>query len=87
MEQLMQLKQGGSLNEYQEEFDALICEVKSSEQQKLSCYMAWLKPEMAVGVKLFGSRTLLEATKLAKFQFHQILREFWENLICSSIKD
>ncbi|KAJ1412618.1 Retrotransposon gag domain [Sesbania bispinosa] len=68
MEKLVQLRQTGSLSEYQEAFDGLVCKVDLNETQKLSCYVAGLKPEVAVGVKLFAPRSLLEATRLAKLQ-------------------
>ncbi|KAJ1377301.1 Retrotransposon gag domain [Sesbania bispinosa] len=68
MEELVQLRQTGSLSEYQEAFDGLVCKVDLNETQKLSCYVAGLKPEVAVGVKLFAPRSLLEATRLAKLQ-------------------
>ncbi|KAJ1407468.1 Retrotransposon gag domain [Sesbania bispinosa] len=49
MEELVQLRQTGSLSEYQEAFDGLVCKVDLNETQKLSCYVAGLKPEIAVG--------------------------------------
>lgn len=47
LEELVQLKQKGSLIEYQERFDKIACRSNLTEQQKLNCYMGGLKEEIA----------------------------------------
>lgn len=68
LEELVQLKQTGSLGEYQEQFERISCRINLSEEQKLDCYLGGLKDEIAWDVRLFNPRTVLEATRLAKIK-------------------
>lgn len=68
LEELVQLKQTGSLNEYQENFDRISCRSNLSEEQKLDCYLGCLKDEIAWDVRLFNPRTVLDTTRLAKIK-------------------
>lgn len=68
LEELVQLKQKGSLNEYQEKFEKISCRSKLTEEQKVDCYLGGLKEEIAWDVRLFNPRTVLEATRLAKIK-------------------
>lgn len=39
-----------------------------SDAQKLSCYISGLKPSIALGVKLFNPKDMVDATRFAKIQ-------------------
>lgn len=47
LEELMELKQSGKLNDYQERFERISGRSDLSETQKLDCYLGGLKPEIA----------------------------------------
>lgn len=68
LEELVQLKQKGSLDEFQEKFERISCRSNLTEGQKLDCYLGGLKAKLAWEVKLFNPRTVLEATRLAKIK-------------------
>ncbi|RDY14002.1 hypothetical protein CR513_01008, partial [Mucuna pruriens] len=58
MEELMQLRQVGDFQQYQEVFDILIGKVDLNDQQKVSCYLGGLKQEISLGVKFLRPRKL-----------------------------
>ncbi|KAK4269737.1 hypothetical protein QN277_022855 [Acacia crassicarpa] len=68
MEDLMHLRQTGSLVDYQQEFDTLMCKIDMSDVKRLSCFVGGLKSALASGVKLLRPQNLSEATKLARLQ-------------------
>lgn len=68
LEELVQLKQTGSLSDYQEKFEKISCQSNLTEDQKLDCYLGGLKEELAWDVRLFNPRTVLDATRLAKIK-------------------
>ncbi|KAI5414704.1 hypothetical protein KIW84_040249 [Lathyrus oleraceus] len=68
MEKLKKLVQTSSLEAYQESFDNLVGRTALTESQKLQCYLGGLQQELCNGVKMFAPRTVLEATRMAKFQ-------------------
>lgn len=67
-EEVVQLKQKGSLSDYQERFGKIAYKSKLTEEQKLDCYLGGLKDELAWDVQLFNPRMVLEATRLAKIK-------------------
>lgn len=68
LEELVQLKQKGNLNEYQEKFERIACMSNLTEEQKLDCYLGGLKEEHVWDVRLFNPRSVFEATRLAKIK-------------------
>lgn len=62
------LQQIGKFSEYQESFDRLSCKVDLSEAQKLSCYLARLKIDLATRVKSFCPKLSLKPLDLLSFK-------------------
>ena len=68
MAEIKKLRQTGSLKDYLQSFDVLLDKVQLSEEQALSCFLAGLKHEMEVMVRMFNPKSLQEAYSLAKLQ-------------------
>ncbi|KAG8378560.1 hypothetical protein BUALT_Bualt08G0149600 [Buddleja alternifolia] len=68
MAELMNLKQTGTIREYLDRFDELLNNVELSENYAVSCYLAGLKNEIAIQVRMFKPKTLQEAVGLSKLQ-------------------
>lgn len=62
---LLRLRQNGTVHEYQTQFEQLASRVQDwPEKALLGCYVARLREEIRVKVKLFRPTTLLHATSL-----------------------
>ena len=68
MVELKKLRQTGSLNDYLQSFDVLLDKAQLGEEQALSCFLAGLRHEMEMMVRVFHPKTLQEAYSLAKLQ-------------------
>ena len=68
MAEMKKLKQTGTLQEYLMAFDALMDKAQLSEEQALSCFLAGLKHELEMVVRMFNPKKLQEAYSLAKLQ-------------------
>ena len=68
MAELKKLKQTGPLQEYVKAFEMLLDRAQLGEEQALSCFLAGLKHEMEMMVRMFNPKTLQEAYSLAKLQ-------------------
>ena len=67
MAEIKKLKQMGSLQEYVKNFEVLMDKAQLGEGQALSCFLAGLKHDMEIMVRMFNPKTLQEAS-LAKLQ-------------------
>ena len=65
---LMKLKQAGTVEHYQERFDALLNRVDFSINHAISCFLSGLNDEIQTAVRMFKPRTLHDAYCLAKLQ-------------------
>ena len=68
MAEIKKLKQTGGLQEYVRAFDMLLDRTHLGEDQALSCFLAGLKHEVEMLVRMFNPKTLQEAYSLAKLQ-------------------
>nr|CAD1842592.1 unnamed protein product [Ananas comosus var. bracteatus] len=68
MAELKELKQTGSVMDYQDKFDALLNRVELAEEYVVSCFLSGLKDEIQIPVRMFQPRTLQNALSLAKLQ-------------------
>nr|CAD1839913.1 unnamed protein product [Ananas comosus var. bracteatus] len=68
MAELKELKQTGSVMEYQDKFDALLNRVVLTEEYAISCFLSGLKDEIQIPVRMFQPRSLQRALSLAKLQ-------------------
>jgi len=66
--ELVKLKQGGGVAQYQEQFDVLINRVDLSVAQSISCFLSGLNEEIQCAVRMFKPSSLHEAYCLAKLQ-------------------
>lgn len=60
LEELVQLKQTDSLNDYQEKFERIAYRSNLTKEQNQDCYLGGLKDELAWDVRLFNPRTVLQ---------------------------
>ena len=75
-EALSHIKQGGSLRDYQREFEKLGNRVHGWTQKALvGTFMGGLKPEIADGIRMFKPQTLKEAISLARTRDEQLVRQ------------
>lgn len=65
---LKNLKQDGSVRQYQDEFDMLLSKVDLTEQQAISFYVGGLQEEIAMGLRMFKPSKLTDVYSLAKLQ-------------------
>ncbi|KAG8365939.1 hypothetical protein BUALT_Bualt17G0024100 [Buddleja alternifolia] len=68
MSELMNLRQTGSVRDYLDKFDELLNNVDLNEPYAISCFLAGLKNEIEVQVRMFKPKSLQEAVSLAKLQ-------------------
>lgn len=68
MEAIKNLRQNGSVKDYQAEFDRLLTGINLSTENAISCYLGGLKPELNKAVKIQVPRTLMQAYKVARLQ-------------------
>jgi hypothetical protein len=68
LEELMELKQQGELEEYIQEFDILWNKAEMSEKQALVIFLGGLELEIKNTVKMFEPKTLKHAYNLARLQ-------------------
>ncbi|XP_020105551.1 uncharacterized protein LOC109722075 [Ananas comosus] len=68
MAELKNLKQTGTVMEYQDKFDTLLNRVELSEEYAVSCFLSGLKEEIQIPIRMFQPRTLQRALSLAKLQ-------------------
>ena len=66
--EMKKLKQTGTLQEYLVAFDSLLDRAQLREEQALSCFLAGLKHDIEIMVRMFNLRTLQAAYSLAKLQ-------------------
>jgi hypothetical protein len=75
-EALSRVRQGGSLREYQKEFERLGNRVQGWTQKALvGTFMGGLKPDIAEGIRMFKPKSLKEAISLARMRDEQLLRQ------------
>ena len=75
-EALSRVKQGGSLRDYQKEFERLGNRVQGWTQKALvGTFMGGLKPEIADGIRMFKPKSLKEAINLARMRDEQLIRQ------------
>ena len=58
MAEMKKLKQTGSLQSYLMAFDSLLDKAQLNEEQALSCFLAGLRHDMELVVRMFDLRTL-----------------------------
>ena len=68
MAEMKKLKQTGTLQQYLMAFDALMDKAQLSEEQALSCFLAGLKHELEMVVRMFNPKKLQDAYSLARLQ-------------------
>ena len=68
MAEMKKLKQTGSFQEYLKAFEFLMDRAQLNEDQALSCFLAGLRLEVEIMVRMFNPRTLQGAYSLAKLQ-------------------
>ena len=68
MAELKKLKQIGSLKDYLKAFELILDKAQLSERQALSCFLAGLRHDIEMIVRMFNPRNLQEAYSLAKLQ-------------------
>jgi len=65
---LMKLRQSGTVELYQEQFDSLLSRVDLAPTQAISCFLSGLNEDIQNAVRMFRPSTLHEAYCLAKLQ-------------------
>ncbi|XP_022041421.1 uncharacterized protein LOC110944001 [Helianthus annuus] len=68
MEELKNLHQTSSLQDYTKEFDSLLNRVKLTDEYAVSLFVGGLKPEIRYLVKIFRPRSMRDAITMAKQQ-------------------
>ncbi|XP_012850824.1 PREDICTED: uncharacterized protein LOC105970535 [Erythranthe guttata] len=68
MSELMNLKQTGPLQDFLDQFDVLMNSVDLSETQAVSCFLGGVEPEIAIPIRIFKPKTMMEVVRLAKLQ-------------------
>ncbi|GJX89622.1 putative mitochondrial protein [Tanacetum coccineum] len=78
--ELKNLKQTGSVQHYQEDFEALLNKVDLPEPIAVSMFIGGLKPEVGTPMRMFQANTLSESYQLARMQegTNTILKPSWE---------
>jgi len=70
LEELMELKQRGELEEYIQDFDILWNKAEVSEKQALVIFLGGLETEIKNTAKMFEPKTLRHAYNLSRLQFN-----------------
>ena len=65
---LKNLKQDGSVQHYQEEFESFLSRVELNEVYAVSLFIGGLKKEIGMPIRMFGLKTLHEVFAMAKMQ-------------------
>lgn len=65
---LMKLKQDGTVEQYQDRFDALLTRVNMNVSQAISCFLSGLQPDIRNTVRMFKPSSIHDAYCLAKLQ-------------------
>lgn len=73
MAELVSLRQNGSVQKYLDKFDELHNSVDLPDAHALSCFLAGLKTEISVMVRMLKPKNLQEAIGLAKLQEQNLL--------------
>lgn len=73
MAELVSLKQTGNVQKYLDQFDELYNSLDLPDNHALSCFLAGLKPEISVMVRMLKPRNLQEAISLAKLQEQNLI--------------
>ncbi|GJU39438.1 reverse transcriptase [Tanacetum coccineum] len=68
MEEIKNLRQEGTVSDYQDKFEALISRVELTESQAISCFLAGLQQDIGLFVKMIRPKTLYYAYQLARMQ-------------------
>ncbi|XP_016544368.1 uncharacterized protein LOC107844474 [Capsicum annuum] len=68
MEALMNLRQTGSVREYQAEFDKLLTRVNLSNENAISCFLGGLTPALNKAVRIQGPKILMQTYKVVRLQ-------------------
>lgn len=68
MAELKALKQGGSVQDYHDSFDAIASRLELTEKDLLSCYVGGLEDEIQMQVRMFTPQNIQHALCLAKLQ-------------------
>nr|DAD45646.1 TPA_asm: hypothetical protein HUJ06_003876 [Nelumbo nucifera] len=68
MSELLDLRQAGSVQEYQEAFEELLNRVEVCEEYAVSCFLSGLKEDIQMPVRMFMPKTLHQALSLARIQ-------------------
>lgn len=68
MGELKNLKQNGSVQSYQEQFEVLLIQVDITEPQAISLYVGGLYKEIGLPVRMFKPRSLSDTYSLARLQ-------------------
>ncbi|GKV50520.1 hypothetical protein SLEP1_g57222 [Rubroshorea leprosula] len=68
MSDLISLKQTGTVEEFQEQFDTLFPRTGINEKQAVSFFLSGLRREIEISVRMFKPQTLYDAYALARLQ-------------------
>ncbi|GKB36930.1 reverse transcriptase, partial [Tanacetum coccineum] len=68
MEEIKNLRQEGTVSDYQDKFEALISRVELTESQAISCFLSGLQQDIGLLVKMFKPKTLYDAYQLTRMQ-------------------
>ena len=68
MEEIKKLRQTGLVKDYLQSFDALLDMVQLGEEQAVSYFLAGLRHEIEMMVRMFNPKTLQDAYSFAKLQ-------------------
>ncbi|GJR68470.1 reverse transcriptase [Tanacetum coccineum] len=68
IEEIKNLRQEGTVFDYQDKFEALISKVELTESQAISCFLAGLQQDIGLLVKMFRPKTLYDAYQLVRMQ-------------------
>lgn len=78
MAELVAFKQIGSVQDYLDKFDELLNQVEVTEEHSISIFLAYLKPEIEVQVRMLGPRTLMKAySQVRLVEFSRIRPKLW----------
>ncbi|KAF5480102.1 hypothetical protein F2P56_000872 [Juglans regia] len=73
LEQLIRLRQEGTVEEYKSEFELIANRLRRlSKMDKLSCFVSGLKDDIRLTVKMFNPTNLLTAYRLARIQEERV---------------
>ncbi|GKE06860.1 gypsy/ty3 retroelement polyprotein [Tanacetum coccineum] len=68
MEEIKNLRQAGTIPDYQDKFEALVSRVELTKSQAISCFVAGLQQDIVLMVKMFKPKSLYDAYQLARMQ-------------------